>query len=266
MHQIETQENSLTTFLTDTSQNVNNVERAASTIAGGALLAYGLKTGGVGGTLLSILGGEMLFRGTTGHCHLYDALGVNTATDLPEGTNKSPFKKSSLLSGKVHVTKALTINKSAAELYEFWRNFENLPIFMRHLESVTKTDETFSHWKAKAPLGQTVEWDAEVTSDIPNQRIGWKSLEGAFIPNSGVIEFLPTVDRGTEVKVTMTYEAPGGKLGEWIAWALGEEPSVQIAEDLRRFKSLMETGLIMKTEGQPSGRELLPKAMTAGAR
>jgi uncharacterized membrane protein len=265
MHHTETHENSLSTFITDTTQNVNNVERAASTIAGGALLAYGLKHGGIGGTLLSILGGSMLFRGATGHCHVYDALGVNTATDIPEGTRKSPYKRASLLSGKIHVTKALTINKSAAELYEFWRNFENLPIFMRHLESVTTTGDRTSHWKAKAPLGQSVEWEAELTSDVPNERIGWKSLEGAVIPNSGVVEFLPTINRGTEIKVTMIYEAPGGKLGEWIAWALGEEPSLQIAEDLRRFKSLMETGLIMKTEGQPSGREPLPKAMTARA-
>jgi uncharacterized membrane protein len=257
-------ENKLTEHLMNLDTNVGAPERLASAVAGGALLAYGLKQGGVGGTILSVLGGGMLLRGATGHSHVYDALGVSTS-DPSSGLSGSPFKRSSLLSGKVHVTKALTINKSAAELYEFWRNFENLPIFMRHLESVTKTDETFSHWKAKAPLGQTVEWDAEVTSDIPNQRIGWKSREGAFIPNSGVVEFLPTANRGTEIKVTMIYEAPGGKLGEWIAWALGEEPSIQIAEDLRRFKSLMETGLIMKVEGQPSGREPLPKAMTAGA-
>lgn len=257
-------ENKLTEHLTNLDTNVGAPERLASAVAGGALLAYGLKQGGIGGTILSILGGGMLLRGATGHSHLYDAIGVST-TDPSSGAGGSPFKRSSLPSGKVHVTKALTINKSAAELYEFWRNFENLPIFMRHLESVTKTDETCSHWKAQAPLGQTVEWDAEVTSDVPNQRIGWKSLEGAFIPNSGVVEFLPTADRGTEIKVTMIYEAPGGKLGEWIAWALGEEPSVQIAEDLRRFKRLMETGLIMKVEGQPSGREPLPKAMTAKA-
>lgn len=256
-----THEQSLTTFLTDTSTNINSTERAASVVAGGALVALGLKYGGIGGTVLSVLGGGMLLRGATGHCHVYNAVGIDTADET-----KSTFKKTSLFSGKVHVTKALTINKSPAELYEFWRNFENLPIFMRHLESVTTTDGTFSHWKAKAPLGQTVEWDAEVTSDIPNQRIGWKSLEGSDIANSGVIEFLPTQNRGTEVKVTLTYEAPGGKVGEWIAWALGEEPSTQVAEDLRRFKSLMETGLIMKTEGQPSGRELQPKAMTAKAR
>jgi uncharacterized membrane protein len=264
MHNSQTQENSLNKFITDTSPNINTTERVASIAAGGALVAFGLKQGGTAGTLMSVLGGGMLLRGTSGHCHVYDALGVDT-NDTPEGTRKSPFKRSSLLSGKVHVTKALAINKSPAELYAFWRNFENLPIFMQHLEAVTTNDEKTSHWKAKAPLGQTVEWDAEVTSDIPNQRIGWKSLEGAFIPNSGVVEFLPTADRGTEMKVTMTYEAPGGKLGEWIAWALGEEPGIQIAHDLRRFKSLMETGLIMKTEGQPSGREPLPKAMTAGA-
>ncbi len=266
MHHTEKHENSVTTFLADTTTNINGAERIASAVAGGALLAYGIKHGGIGGTLLSVLGGGMLLRGSTGHCHVYDAAGINTAEDIPEGTKKSPFKRASLFSGKVHVTKALTINKSPAELYEFWRNFENLPIFMRHLESVTKTDEKTSHWKAKAPLGQTVEWDAEVTSDIPNQRIGWKSLDGAFIPNSGVVEFLPTSDRGTELKITMIYEAPGGKLGEWIAWALGEEPSIQVAEDLRRFKSLMETGLIMKIEGQPSGREPFEKAMSATAR
>ena len=264
MHHTETHESSLSTFLTDTSQNVNNVERVASAVAGGALLAYGLKHGGVAGTVMSVLGGGMLLRGTTGHCHVYDAAGINTS-DNPEGTRKSPFKRNSLFSGKIHVTRALTINKSAEELYTFWRNFENLPIFMRHLESVTTTDSKTSHWKAKAPLGQTVEWDAEVTSDVPNDRIGWKSLEGSDIANSGVIEFLPTRDRGTEVKVTLTYEAPGGKLGEWIAWALGEEPSTQVAEDLRRFKSLMETGLIMKIEGQPSGRDPLPKALTSKA-
>ncbi len=265
MHHTEIQENSITSFITGKSQNVNNAERVASTVAGGAMLTYGLKQGGTGGAIISLLGSALLLRGTTGHCHTYEAFGINTAADVPEGTRKSPFKRTSLFTGKIHVTKALTINKSAAELYEFWRNFSNLPVFMRHLEAVTVTDDKKSHWVAKAPLGQTVEWDAEVTSDIPNERIGWKSLEGASVPNSGVIEFLPTRDRGTEIKVTLTYEAPGGKLGEWIAWALGEEPSIQIAEDLRRFKSLMETGLIMKTEGQPSGREPLPKSMSAKA-
>ena len=175
MDYTESNGHSLTTFLTDKTQNVNRVERAASAIAGGAMLAYGVKQGGVGGTILSILGGGMLVRGATGHCHVYDALGVDTK-GIERG---SPFTKSSLLTGKIHVTKALTINKSQAELYEFWRNFENLPIFMRHLESVTTSGERTSHWIAKAPLGQTVEWDAELTSEVPNEKIGWKSLDGS---------------------------------------------------------------------------------------
>jgi len=258
---MQTTERSLANFLTDTSKNLGPTERVASTVAGGALVAYGLKHGGVGGTLMSILGGGMLVRGATGHCHVYDAMGVDTV----DGKLKSPYRKGSLLTGKIHVTKSLTINKSADELYSFWRDFKNLPRFMRHLESVSSVDGTRSHWIAKAPLGQTVEWDAEITSDIENHRIGWKSLEDATIPNSGVIEFRPTIERGTEVIVTMTYEAPGGKLGEWIASALGEEPGIQIADDLRRFKMLMETGEIITTEGQPSGREPLEKAMTAGA-
>jgi uncharacterized membrane protein len=136
---------------------------------------------------------------------------------------------------------------------------------MRHLESVTKRDDKISHWRAKAPFGLTVEWDAELTSDLENERIGWKSLEGSDIPNSGVVEFRPTADRGTLVRVTMTYEAPGGKIGETLAKLFGEEPSVQIADDLRRFKQLMETGRIPTTEGQTSGREPAP-AKSIGAK
>ncbi|MCA1588859.1 MAG: SRPBCC family protein, partial [Acidobacteria bacterium] len=132
--------------------------------------------------------------------------------------------------------------------------------------AVTVKDEKMSHWKAKAPLGMSVEWDAELTSDVANERVGWKSVGNADIANSGVVEFRPTVNRGTEVKVSLTYEAPGGKVGEWLAWLLGEDPRSQLAEDLRRFKRLMETGSIITIEGQSSGREpARTKTMRAGA-
>ena len=244
-------------------QNINDPERIASAVAGGALVAFGLKQGGLLGTTLSVLGGGLLLRGTTGHCHLYEAAGINTN----DPSRSTVFGKvPGVLSGTVRVKKAVTVNRSPAEVYEYWRNFENFPNFMQHLESVTKTDEKRSHWKAKAPLGTTVEWDAELTSDVPNQRIGWQSLEGADIPNTGTVEFRPTEERGTEVIVTMMYEAPGGKIGEWAAWALGEEPSLQVAKDLKRFKSLMEAGMIMTTEGQPSGRSEGAKPMARAAR
>jgi uncharacterized membrane protein len=243
---------SLTDFLTDTKQNVGSTERAISTIAGGGLIGYGLKQGGLFGALLSVVGGSLLYRGATGHCHAYDAAGFSTAT----GREKN-------FQNRIHVKKSVTINKSAAELYSFWRNFENLPQFMTHLESVKTTGEKTSHWVAKAPLGTSVEWDAEITSEHENERIGWKSIEGSQIPNSGVVEFLPTVNRGTEVKVVLTYEPPAGYLGSLVAKLFGEEPNQQVADDLRRFKQLMESGTIMKTEGQPSGRD--PQAKTVSA-
>ena len=263
------QEKSLTDILTNTDTNVGDVERVMSSIGGGAMIAYGLKRGDALGILLSVLGGGFALRGATGHCQIYDAAGIDTSGETKsknfdsKKSAKSSMWKNDLLSGKVHVSKSLTINKSAAELYQFWRNFENLPQFMEHLEAVKNTGEKTSHWKAKAPLGQSVEWDAEITSDRENERIGWRSLEGADIANSGVVEFKPTVDRGTEVKVTLTYEAPGGNLGARLAKLFGEEPSQQVYGDLYRFKSLMEAGEIIRVEGQTSGRK--PMASKAAA-
>ncbi|MEJ7848889.1 MAG: SRPBCC family protein [Pyrinomonadaceae bacterium] len=242
-------------------QNVGNTERIASAATGGALIAYGIKRFDLIGAVLAAAGTALAYRGATGLCSVYESLGIDTNSKT-EGSSRGK----SWLSGPVHITKSVTINKSADELYHFWRNFENLPQFMTHLESVTKTGDKTSHWKAKAPLGSSVEWDAEITSDIEKQRIGWMSLEGSDIPNSGVVHFLPTTNRGTEVKVNMTYEPPAGMLGALVAKLLGEEPHQQVSEDLRRFKSLMETGLIIKTEGQPSGREEMPKARVASAR
>jgi uncharacterized membrane protein len=236
---------SMTKFLADTKQNVGDAERVISGVAGGALITYGLKAGGLFGTALSLIGGGLLYRGATGHCHAYDAANFSTADAADTKANPS---------NRVHVNKSVTINKSPAELYNFWRNFENLPQFMTHLESVKTTGEKTSHWVATAPLGTTVEWDAEITSEQENARIGWKSLEGSEIANSGVVEFLPTTNRGTEVRVVLTYEPPAGYVGTLIAKLFGEEPNQQVSDDLRRFKQLMESGTIMKTEGQPSGR------------
>lgn len=259
----KTQENSVTDLLTNFETNVGSLERIGSAVAGGALVAYGMKQGGILGTLLAATGGILAMRGVTGHCQLYDALDFNTNSESNKSENtKSPFN-SGFLNKKIHVRQSLTINKSPAELYSFWHNFENLPKFMQHLESVKILDDKHSHWKAKAPLGMSVEWDAEITSDIENERIGWKSTENSQIPNSGVVQFLPTSDRGTEVKIDLTYESPAGKVGALVAKLFGEEPNQQVSEDLRRFKSLMEAGEIIAIEGQPSGRQSKAKKASA---
>src|SRR2546423_9666705 len=144
----------------NTGVNVGQTERWASALAGGALALYGLTQRTWGGAVLALVGGTLIYRGSTGHCHMYDMLGVNTTG------NETDNPLVSVPSGKgIKVEKSVTINKSPEELYRFWRNFENLPRFMNHLESVTKSGEGRSHWVAKAPAGRTVEWDAEVYNE-----------------------------------------------------------------------------------------------------
>jgi uncharacterized membrane protein len=126
---------------------------------------------------------------------------------------------------------------------------------MKHLESVQVTGDNRSHWKAKAPLGASVEWDAQVTVDQPGQLLAWHSVEGSEVDNAGTVRFERAPGgRGTIVRVEMQYSPPGGKAGAVIARLFGEEPSRQLDEDLRRFKWLIETGEIPTTVGQPSGR------------
>ncbi len=155
----------------------------------------------------------------------------------------------------IKVTHAVSINKPVGELYAYWRDFTNLPHIMDHLNSVTVQNGAQSHWVAKAPLGRTVEWDAEIINDKPNEVIAWKSLPGADVDNAGAVTFKPaTLGRGTEVRVEISYAPPAGKVGATIAHLLGEDPRRQLDDDLRHFKQIMETGERPTTEGQASGR------------
>jgi uncharacterized membrane protein len=150
----------------------------------------------------------------------------------------------------VRVEEVTTINRPIEEVYGFWRNFENLPRFMRHLESVQKIDERRSRWRAKAPAGMTVEWEAELVQDVRDEWIAWRSIKGSGIRNSGSVRFARAPGaRGTEVRVQLEYSPPAGALGRTVAYLFGEEPEQQIHEDLHRFKQLMETGEIPLSEG-----------------
>lgn len=230
--------------------NVGQTERWASALVGGGLAIFGLTRRTWGGVVLALVGGSLIYRGSTGHCHMYDALGVNTA-----GTESDNPLVSVPANRGIKVEKSVTINKSPAELYSFWKNFENLPRFMNHLESVKTTSEGRSHWVAKAPAGRTVEWDAEIYNEKENELIAWRSLEGADVDNAGSVRFEAAPGgHGTVVKVTLKYDPPGGIIGATIAKLFGEEPSQQIEEDLRRFKQVMEAGETATIEGQPSGR------------
>ena len=148
----------------------------------------------------------------------------------------------------VRVDKAITIQKSVAEVYSFWRQFDNLPRFMRHVQSVTVKDPLHSHWAVKTVGGKVLEWDAEITTDRKNEMIGWVSLEGADIDNAGYVRFeRATGGRGTVIRVALQYNPPAGKLGAALATLLGEKPETQVEEALRKFKQLVETGEIATT-------------------
>ncbi len=236
--------------------NVGETERWASAIGGGALAVYGLTrliaNGSWSGAVLALVGGSLVYRGTSGHCAMYEAAGINTAGSTTEA--KSPVVSVPGDRG-IKVEKSIIINKSPEQLYQFWRNLENLPRIMGHLESVRVTGGNRSHWIAKAPAGSSVEWDAETYNEKENELIAWRSLEGADVANAGSVHFTAAPGgRGTEVRVVLKYDPPAGIIGATIAKLFGEEPSQQIEEDLRRFKQLMEAGETSKTEGQPSGR------------
>ena len=151
--------------------------------------------------------------------------------------------------GIIRTKRSVTINRPLEEVYAFWRHFENLPRFMRHLVSVTETGDRRSHWVAKAPAGKAVEWDAEMTQDLPNELIAWRSLPGSKVYNAGDVRFVRAPGgRGTEVRVTIEYDPPFGKLGSKVAMLWREEPGQQVADDLRHFKQVMETGEIVLSD------------------
>jgi len=238
-------------------------------VAGGALAAYALKRRQTPGGAAALAGAALLYRGATGHCDVYGALGINSARG--NGRARSADRSSDTrrqLSGSrgIHVEQSVTIMKPIGEVYRFWRNFENLPKFMEHLESVAQREGGISHWVARGPAGTTVEWDARIVNEIDNKVIGWQSLEGSTVSTAGSVNFRET-EHGTEVRVHLQYSPPGGKLGAAVAWVFGEEPNIQVREDLRRFKQLLETGEIPTTAGQPSGRARSVRTMrSAGAR
>jgi len=231
--------------------NVSEGERAVSVAAGSIMAMLGLRHRSIPGMLVAALGGGLIYRGATGHCAMYEALDMNTARDSSA--------EEEIGRNGIQVAQSFLINRSPEDLYNYWRNFENLPRIMTHLESVRVSDDRRSHWVAKAPrlAGGSVEWDAEITRDEKNELIAWRSLPGSQIDTTGEIRFAPYLggktDRGTEVHVLMHYVPPGGRMGHWLTSMLGENPKRVVREDLRNFKRIMEVGEIPTIIGQPHG-------------
>ena len=242
--------------------NVGEAERWASALTGGAMVLYGLGRRSIGGLAVAVAGGAVAYRGLSGHCSVYQKLGLDTAE--ADAAGHTPSEK--LSRHGVHVEVAYSIQKPRQELYAFFRNFDNLPKFMKHLKTVKQLDATRSHWEAEAPVGGTVSWDADIINDVPGELIAWHSVAGGDVDSAGSVRFRDgPVGRGTEVKVSLNYVPPGGKLGAAVAKLFGRSGEAEVREDLRRFKQLMEAGEVTTIEGQSHGaRSALGKAVLAG--
>jgi uncharacterized membrane protein len=177
------------------------------------------------------------------------ALDYLSAQELSRGAQGNQSGRS------IQVKKSITISRPPEEIYRFWRDFQNLPRFMKNLEEVQTTNDNRSHWVAKGPGGKKIQWDAEMIQDEPNRMISWRSLAGADVDNSGSVRFDPAPGgRGTIVRVEFHYMPPAGVLGATFAKIFGRAPEQQVHEDLHRFRQIIEAGEIITTEGQPAGR------------
>ena len=214
-------------------QNVEMPERIGSIVAGSVLALYGLSRRSLGGALLALLGGGLLYRGSTGYCSVYRQLGVNSRQMNDEvGV---PGDKG------IKIERSVQIARPPQEIYRFWRNLENLPRFFEHVESVTPIDNLRSHWVVKGPAGTRVAWTAQILTDHEGELISWESLPGAEVQNAGSVRFESGGDGGTNVKVALQYYPPAGVIGAAVAKLFGESPDQQLDEDLGRLKQLVET-------------------------
>lgn len=221
--------------------NVGQNERLVSILAGTALIIRTLARPSRAALLTLAGGGYLLYRGLTGHCLIYEQMEISRAGKQGQAG--------------IQVERTMTVNKPRPEVYQFWRNFENFPSFMQHLKSVQVLDERRSRWEAKAPFDRTVEWEAEIYEEVENERIAWRSLPGSQVENRGIVEFRDAPGgRGTEVHVSLKYNPPGGSASAAIAYLFGEAPAQQVRDDLRRFKQVIETGVVATVTGQTSGR------------
>jgi len=234
------------------STNIQEAERWASLIGGGTLMAYGIAKRDWAGLGLAALGGGLLWRGATGHCDVYQALGVNTANPgRAKGTGRNvsvPYELG------IRIDETLRIGRPPAQVYRYWRELSNLPRFMDHLKSVTVLDDRRSRWVAVGPAGMSIEWNAEIINDVENELIGWRSLEGSEVDNAGSVSFRATPDgQGTDIKVSLQYNPPAGELGAAVAKLFGQDPRKQVRNDLRCFREIMEKGSSSRKAFRTSG-------------
>jgi uncharacterized membrane protein len=217
----------------DRPMSLGYAQRWLALGAGAALLLVGASRRSASGALLAASSAPLLYRGVAGHW-----------PNLGNGVNTSGHTKTALEGPRgVHVRESIRLEVPLADVYRFWRRFENLPRFMTHLDRVSDRGDGKSHWVAAGPAGLAVEWDAEIINEIENQVIAWRSFPGSDITSAGSVRFdAVRAGRSTQVSVHLQYAPPAGKAGALFASLFGREPSQTIREDLRHFKQQLEAG------------------------
>lgn len=230
------------TVITPARHNVGKTDRIVSAALGvWTLMHLGRRRGALGKLATAATGAMLLTRAATGHSRVYDATGVSSAS-LREGAG-------------INVETAVTVMRPREELYRFWRELQNLAAVMRHVESVQEMPDGTSHWVARGPGERLVEWDAKLLNDEPNEYVAWESLPGSDIEHAGSVHFTDAGDKGTEVHLKLRYVPRAMEIGFAAGKVLNKVVQAEVAQDMRRFKHMMETGVDISTAGQSSGSE-----------
>lgn len=218
--------------------NISQTERWLTLAAGAGLVVAGMRGRSTMALLTALGGAYLIYRANTGHSPLYARLGVSKGN--------APTLE---LKGQT------TVFCGREEAYRFWKDFDKLPQFMQHLAEVKSLGMGRSRWVARAPGKFMLVWDAEIVEDRAGERIAWRSLPGGDVETSGEVRFVEAPgNRGSEVHARIEYLAPGGLVGEALAWLFRPITAERFHEDLRRFKQLLESGEIPTIQGQTSGR------------
>ena len=220
-------------------ENVGYEERLVSALLGGGLVLYGLKgRSGVIGSMTALTGIALLNRAASGYCPAYHAMGLN----IRDRSDTSLLGRPKVHTARaIKIQQSITIQRSARDLYRYWRHVENLPQVMNHLRSVVALNAHQSHWILEtSPHTPAIEWDAEVINEVDDERIGWRTLKGAVVEHAGSVVFEARGNASTHVTVTLQYDPPGGPLGAALAVLFGQDPAKTLEEDLARFKDVME--------------------------
>jgi uncharacterized membrane protein len=209
--------------------------------AGGTLLAGGLRRGGLAGLALGAVGAGLLARALTN-------LPVRRLAGTQAGRRG------------VDLQKTITIAAPVEEVFAFWSKYENFPHFLAHVREVRDLGNGRSHWVVAGPGGTPTEWNAVVTSYVPNQIIAWRTEPDSVVQHAGIVHFEPTEDGGTRIHMRLSYNPPAGAIGHGLAWLLGADPKHQLDEDMVRMKAFLETGRPARDAAQPMSATAAPRA------